>query len=578
MNAKVSIIIIRNNTDILNLISSLKRQLYDNIEIIIIDNCSIDKLSLEQDITYVYINEVTEDAILKNYALTLIHGEFVLFADDNIIYTDDNFIADALYSIKDKDAILYNENINDDLSFSYLCDNNFFKKQNEFLSGCIISVNAFKKIPMFFEQYYAYNENLKFICNLLSHEVLIACKALNIYYVNSVKSYKYPHIKAKVFNRIVKLYSKNDVISELSVVIIGFNENVEIEKTVQSVRATSKNFIPIILVDDCSIDGYDYESVADIYNCEFYPMKERVGSSICKNFGVSKVKTKYFLILDGHMRFYYDDWDEYMINVGLSKYPKALFCCQCFEYTKRVDNGMHIYDKEYQDKSFQVSSGAFFSIGTKNMQVHAWWGARQFAGANTYKDVMPISCIMGASYCGTKKWWDYIHGLNGLRGYGNEELFLSSKSWMAGGTCMTFKHVAIGHYAKTYYSYAYNYNLSYYTSYYIMKVLGDDNLFNWYCQYNEKYNKHYLKQWIDLLDCDDVKNEQKYIQSISIRDFKWVLQEINGRVLNSDNNNEYCGRNAWYETPYPLYFNEEYYTNNPLNLDMILDCAKQDIP
>jgi len=56
-----------------------------------------------------------------------------------------------------------------------------------------------------------------------------------------------------------------------------------------------------------------------------------------------------------------------------------------------------------------------------------------------------LPCILGANYGFSKKWFDYIGGLKGLRMWGTSEPFLSAKSYMAGGRCKIRTDIEIGH-------------------------------------------------------------------------------------------------------------------------------------
>jgi hypothetical protein len=59
--------------------------------------------------------------------------------------------------------------------------------------------------------------------------------------------------------------------------------------------------------------------------------------------------------------------------------------------------------------------------------------------------VIPIDCVLGAAYAGDKSYYEYIHGLNGLVGYGVDEEFLSLKYWLTGSSCILVKDFEVGH-------------------------------------------------------------------------------------------------------------------------------------
>jgi len=56
-----------------------------------------------------------------------------------------------------------------------------------------------------------------------------------------------------------------------------------------------------------------------------------------------------------------------------------------------------------------------------------------------------LPCPLGACYAMTRAWWDRIGGLWGLRGWGGQEMCLSMRTWMAGGTCRIDPGIEVGH-------------------------------------------------------------------------------------------------------------------------------------
>jgi Glycosyl transferase family 2. len=65
-------------------------------------------------------------------------------------------------------------------------------------------------------------------------------------------------------------------------------------------------------------DKFDYKFIANKYPCIYVKNKERLGVAKSRDLGVSMSNTEYFLLLDGHMRFYDKGWDiqllEYLKN------------------------------------------------------------------------------------------------------------------------------------------------------------------------------------------------------------------------------------------------------------------------
>lgn len=114
---------------------------------------------------------------------------------------------------------------------------------------------------------------------------------------------------------------------KLTIIIPFLNEGEEIRKTVESIRATVENEVEIILIDDSSCDEYDYVSVAHEYKAQYIYNENRLGVAASRDRGGSMCKTPYFLLLDGHMRFYKKYWNREIINI-LENDDRVLLCCQ----------------------------------------------------------------------------------------------------------------------------------------------------------------------------------------------------------------------------------------------------------
>ena len=120
---------------------------------------------------------------------------------------------------------------------------------------------------------------------------------------------------------------KNEVKEKHLTVIIPFlNEGIEVENTLQSIRNTAGDSVEILIINDCSTDGFDYETTASKYNATYLFNEERLGVAASRDLGISMINTPYFLLLDGHMRFYENTWSIKLIS-ELQKNERVLLCC-----------------------------------------------------------------------------------------------------------------------------------------------------------------------------------------------------------------------------------------------------------
>lgn len=115
--------------------------------------------------------------------------------------------------------------------------------------------------------------------------------------------------------------------TQLTIIIPFLNEGEEIANTLSSIKDTTTSMPSILLINDASTDEYDYRTVAEQYNCEYIQHEVRLGVAESRNEGVRTCTTPYFLLLDGHMRFYEKGWDE-KLSALLQKNPRTILCGQ----------------------------------------------------------------------------------------------------------------------------------------------------------------------------------------------------------------------------------------------------------
>lgn len=218
--------------------------------------------------------------------------------------------------------------------------------------------------------------------------------------------------------------------SKLTVIITFLNEGEEIENTLKSLRKFDKHDVDILLINDCSKDGVNYQDIAKKYNASYHFNEKRLGVAASRDLGISICNTPYFLLLDGHMRFYNDVWHDSIIS-ELEQDNRVILCCQ----TK------YLYKENNQVKTSAyatVPEGAYIDIDS----LQPIWLELQYI---ENKKVVEIPCILGAAYACSKSYWTYLKGLKGLNSYGGDEAYISLKVWLEGGKCKLLKHVCIGH-------------------------------------------------------------------------------------------------------------------------------------
>lgn len=215
--------------------------------------------------------------------------------------------------------------------------------------------------------------------------------------------------------------------TKLTVIIPFLNEKEEVRNTVKSLRENSDYDFEIILINDCSTDGYDYKKVAQDFGTMYIEHSERKGVAASRDEGVNRCDTEFFLFLDAHMRVYQRDWVEIFVR-ELDKDRKCLFCASTLNLDK---NGVQNSDN--------IGYGSRFDF----QDLNAPWMTDMNDKSNDR--IIDIPCVMGASYACNKTYWLYLDGLNGLKSYGLDEQLISIKVWLDGGRCRLLKDIKFGH-------------------------------------------------------------------------------------------------------------------------------------
>lgn len=225
--------------------------------------------------------------------------------------------------------------------------------------------------------------------------------------------------------------------AQLTLIIPFLNEKEEVQNTVKSIRENSNcSDIIILLINDASDDGFNYEKIVKKYNTEYLLNHKRLGVAASRDLGVMKSLTPYIMFLDAHMRFYNNMWVDRIVN-ELRNNTKVLLCCQ----TKGL---MVIEGEIIEIKNRPVSFGASIDFYDEKALLECHWLFEEDE-ENSNLETITIPCVLGAAYSCSREYWLYLKGLKGLMYYGNDESYISIKVWLEGGACKLLKDIAVGH-------------------------------------------------------------------------------------------------------------------------------------
>jgi len=292
---------------------------------------------------------------------------------------------------------------------------------------------------------------------------------------------------------------------KLTIIIPFLNEGKEIENTVVSIRETAVTNPNILLVNDCSEDRLDYESVALKYNCMYIKNKRRLGSAPSRDIGVAACQTSVFLMLDGHMRLYEQGWDEKLIRL-LAENPRSLLCGQTKRLTRGDDEDVVVVE------NVKLTSGAYIDL-TKKKMLGAEWNRTDIAPNS---DLVEIPCVLGAAYACHKAYWERLLGMKGLLFYGLEEQLISIKVWLEGGQCLLVKDWTVGHLYRKEFPYEVPNVESFYNRLFLLELLFPYAIKKeFFYEYQNIYPPEFSKAYTLLqTNYKDIKAQKDYLCSV----------------------------------------------------------------
>lgn len=320
------------------------------------------------------------------------------------------------------------------------------------LEGCnrifhpatIMRNSSMKKLPFLYEYYYECGEDYKLWVTALLHGLRIFSDSTMVIRYSAPKSTnsKQSVTGKRIKNLIQQINNgiKNDAAHNMTAIITFRNEYDEIEKTVAAIRATTTN-MPIILVNDASDNDYDYKFVADKYYCKYLHNEVPSGVAGARVDAVKMVETDYFIILDGHMRMYEQDWDLRAIEIMKQYGDNNAY----FGRTVVISRDSANFSKNETAETVSNTFGACLA-GEQYTLVPKWvTSASTVNFDNENENVIPVPILFGADYMMSVKFWNKINGLNGLLSWGQDETLLSLKTWLAGSKVYLIKDMLFGH-------------------------------------------------------------------------------------------------------------------------------------
>lgn len=302
---------------------------------------------------------------------------------------------------------------------------------------------------------------------------------------------------------------------KLTAVISFLNEGEEVGRTVESVLQFADGKVDVIVINDGSSALYDYEEMLAPYPDVTYIRNEkRKGVAACRDMGVEMAKTPYFLLLDSHMRFYHAGWVDRITDL-LDEDDRRILCCQTKALVKDESD-------EIVPLRVKTAYGARINLTDESCLLDPKW--RCGDDPNPEATVVDVPCVLGATYAGSRRYWKYLRGYEGLRFYGLEEPYISMKAWLEGGRCQLIKDIEVGHIYRTRSPYRVANDEIMYNRMLIASLLLPDDLKARVFDACRRQNEMVYQQVKELLAENTAKIDElkDYCRSVRQKDFDFI--------------------------------------------------------
>lgn len=228
---------------------------------------------------------------------------------------------------------------------------------------------------------------------------------------------------------------------KISVLIACLNDTNELLQTVHSAVTTAQHPIEIIVVDDCSsvpVEGKAMHFIYPGHTIRMHRNKRRLGVGPSRHLAACLATGEIIFIVDSHCRFT-TGWDE-ELRASMRSMPNSLVCGSMIGFDSKTPF----------ERGFRYYGGDINFFGPD----------RQKAGKTQYFETVwrkvdnnqedhPIPACLGACYGAMRETYLNFGGLQFLRSWGQDEIFLSLKFWLLGGGVYLNPRLNIGHKFRT---------------------------------------------------------------------------------------------------------------------------------
>jgi glycosyltransferase involved in cell wall biosynthesis len=247
----------------------------------------------------------------------------------------------------------------------------------------------------------------------------------------------------------------NSALMDLSIIFPTHNEGAEfVHETIKSIDSTCDVDFEIIIIDDYSDVPITGDGIVKVIR---QPKNMGVGAAF--DTGVKHALSNNIFLMGCDIRFIANNWASRMFD-EINKHPQSLICTSTvhlsagspeltFEMSRQnfVYNGATIL-MAYGKEDWNILRAEWLPRESRMLKKGIELATKNLAPYNVHPsdtECYEIPCILGAAYGVKKDWYNYIDGFWGHRKWGSLEPYISLKSWLFGGNCLTAPHIETGH-------------------------------------------------------------------------------------------------------------------------------------
>jgi glycosyltransferase involved in cell wall biosynthesis len=239
----------------------------------------------------------------------------------------------------------------------------------------------------------------------------------------------------------------------LSIIIPTHNEGLKfVTETIRNIEDTIDVPYEIIVIDDfCDIP-------IKIPGIKVVRHLSNKGVGTAFDTGVALAKCENIFLMGCDVRFIKNQWASKMVK-EIENNHKSLICTSVvhlsagtpdltFEVSRQnfVYNGATIL-MAYGKEDWNILKAEWLPRESRLLKKGIELSIKMLAsyGVVPSETSYEVPCILGAAYGVSKSWYNYIDGFWGHRKWGSLEPYISLKSWLFGGSCLTSAHIETGH-------------------------------------------------------------------------------------------------------------------------------------